>query len=211
MKGRYDYPKEKLLAYGFVEREGTFFLTTDFAGGRFLALVTLREGCLQLHLFDKELREEFFVHKAKKDGPFLTPLLEEEQSLLEDIRKNCAVYRYETEQANRIYANFPFLFSTSFEHLWEKEPGFAVLRNERGHWFALLMEIDGRRIRLPQERVVLLNVRCRDVDPFMTLGVLPAYHMNKRTWVSLRVDDTLSDDFLQQKTRESLRLSLAKD
>lgn len=210
MRTNHDFPKERLLAYGFQKDKDGYLLERDFRLGNFKAQVRLRDGELHFQLIDKDTGDNCPLIHSSQGGAFLTPLKEEMEMLIKDILKKCSVYHYETSQANRIYSLLEKEFGISFVYLWEKYPSFAVLRNENGKWFALMAEIEGRKVHRDEERIVLLNVRNKDVDPFMTIGVVPAYHMNKRTWVSLMLNDTLTDEFILDKVRKSLALSRRK-
>lgn len=210
MRGNYVFPKELLLNYGFRPDKAGFLLEKDFGKGVFQAQIRVQDNILSFHLIDKTSGDPYPLVNLDQTGEFLTPLKEEKEMLLKDILSKCAIYRYASKQTNRIYTILEKEFGSSFVHIFEKYPEFAVLRNESKKWFALLVEIEGRKIHREEERIDLLNVRNDDIDPFMTLGVLPAYHMNKGTWVSLVLNDTLSDFFVLEKVRKSLELSRGK-
>ena len=85
-------------------------------------------------------------------------------------------------------------FRVTGEQLWEDAPDCLVFRNPNSKkWFAILMDVDRRRLGLSGEGVTdVVNVKS---DPLLigsllhNSGYLPAYHMNKRTWISIRLDD----------------------
>jgi len=87
-------------------------------------------------------------------------------------------------------------FGTRPEYLWEKYPGYAVLRRgDTRKWYGLVMEVPRARLKLPGPGAVwVLNVKC---SPLMTgglrrqEGILPAYHMNKAAWLTVLLDGTL--------------------
>ncbi|MEO2655007.1 MmcQ/YjbR family DNA-binding protein [Blautia wexlerae] len=68
-------------------------------------------------------------------------------------------------------------YGTEPEYLWKKDPDSAVLRHKNGKWYADLV---GMIIQ--------------------TYGFLPGYHMNKRHWITILLDDSVSEaktlDFL---------------
>lgn len=76
------------------------------------------------------------------------------------------------------------------EHLFRSSPETAVFRH--GHnkrWFAVIMKISGEKLGLRSaEKVTVVNVKC-NVDLGELLrgekGIYPAYHMNKRHWLTL--------------------------
>ena len=71
-----------------------------------------------------------------------------------------------------------------------------VLRHEgSGRWFALLMRVKRGALGLPGEgRIDVMNVK---IDPALAVslrgrpGILPAYHMNKESWVSVLLDGSV--------------------
>ena len=82
-------------------------------------------------------------------------------------------------------------------------PTYPVLRHRDSRkWFALLMDVPRSKLGLPgAERVDLLNLKCA---PAMAgslrtqPGILPAYHMNKKTWTTIVLDGTVGAEELQK-------------
>ena len=85
------------------------------------------------------------------------------------------------------------------EHPWADEPEFAVFRHESNRkWFALFMTVARFRLGLPGEGdIAVVNLKA---DPRLIgsqrekPGFFPAYHMNKRYWISIALDDTVTDE-----------------
>lgn len=86
-------------------------------------------------------------------------------------------------------------YDTDPEYPWLRTPDAAVLRHKGNQkWYGLIMNIGKDRIGLKgEEHTDILNVKC---DPLMTgsllmiKGILPAYHMNKKNWVTVLLDGT---------------------
>jgi predicted DNA-binding protein (MmcQ/YjbR family) len=84
----------------------------------------------------------------------------------------------------------------------------AVLRHaENKKWYGLIMDVPEKRLGLPgNEEVEVLNVKC---DPILMgslrtkRGFLPAYHMNKDSWISI----VLRDVELNEEIRNVIALS----
>ena len=97
---------------------------------------------------------------------------------------------------------FQFLWETYHvkpEYLWEKYPEDAIFRNPTSQkWFALFMEVSGRKIGFHNETCIkILNVKC---DPqllgslLLKPGFFPAYHMNKLHWLTILLNGTVTED-----------------
>ena len=68
-----------------------------------------------------------------------------------------------------------------------------------GKWFGLMMNLERSRVGLPGEgKVDVLNLKCDPEEGFivreMYEGIIPAYHMNKRHWITAALDGTADPD-----------------
>lgn len=107
-----------------------------------------------------------------------------------------------TAQLERMERFIEERFGGTPEHLWARSPQDAICRHAAsGKWYVLFMEVPGNRLGLAKEDSVwILNLRC---DPRMTgsllleEGFLPAYHMNKNSWISILLDGTVPDGKIQ--------------
>lgn len=106
-------------------------------------------------------------------------------------------------------------FGASPEYLWARYPSYCVLRHAGNRkWFAAVMDVPGNKLGLPGDRTVeILDVKC---DPVLlgsllgTEGFLPAYHMNKSSWVTILLDGSVADDEITGLLNISYRLTEGK-
>ena len=104
-------------------------------------------------------------------------------------------------QYERIPEHLREVFGTEQEHLWAQYPTYSVFRHPHSRkWYAIIMDIPKSRLGLAGEEIVtILNVKCSPlmVGPLLTEpGFFPAYHMNRTTWISILLDDTVPDEKL---------------
>lgn len=103
-----------------------------------------------------------------------------------------------------IYEYVKKQYGTVPEYLWKESPESAVLRHPNGKWYAVLMQVEKSKLGLEGDtKVDIIDVKC---DPDMvglltqTYGFLPGYHMNKKYWLTMLLDGTVSEakilDFL---------------
>lgn len=81
-------------------------------------------------------------------------------------------------------------FGTEPEYPWARYPHYAVLRHQQGRkWYALIMDVPPDRLGLAGDGPVeIINLKSDGVLDLLisgTPGILPAYHMDKRHWVSI--------------------------
>ena len=77
------------------------------------------------------------------------------------------------------------------------DPDLAVLRHPCGKWYGIAMHVPAATFGLDGGKVDAVNVKCSpEVAELIrgAYGVAPAYHMNKRHWLSVILDGSLDDD-----------------
>lgn len=90
-------------------------------------------------------------------------------------------------------------FGADDERLWLSFPDYVVFRNSRNKkWFAIIMDIEKSKLGLDGEgKLDVLNIKCDSILIGSLLhnpGFLPAYHMSKKSWVTLLLDGSVPDD-----------------
>ena len=97
-------------------------------------------------------------------------------------------------------------YAASPEFLWRKYPTYAVFRHAHNRkWFAIIMNVSGSlfgvednvdvmNVKLPPEWVAQLSGQ---------VGFAPAYHMNKKHWLTVCLDNTLLEMQLIELLSES--------
>ena len=87
-------------------------------------------------------------------------------------------------------------YGTEPEYLWAELPTAAVLRHSGSNkkWYAVMMEVERERLGLEGGgKVDIIDTKC---DPLLVGsmilndGFLPAYHMNKKHWISVILNGT---------------------
>lgn len=195
----YQFNSKKAKEYGFVENQGVWTYSSTILQGDFLMMVTVEDGDLSFQVYDQETGDLYpQVHMESMRGTFVGSVREACLEVLYSIRKACfEVQEFLCPQTKRIMAFVQEKYGNQLEYLWEKSPDTAVLRHEDNQkWYAILMRIPWDRLDKGREGLVeAVNLKHDQVaDLLSQLGIYPAFHMNKRYWISLPLDDTLTDE-----------------
>ena len=195
----YQFNSKKAKEYGFVENQGVWTYSSTILQGDFLMMVTVEDGDLSFHVYDQETGDLYpQVHMESMRGTFVGSVREACLEVLYSIRKACfEVQEFLCPQTKRIMALVQEKYGNQLEYLWEKSPDTAVLRHEDNQkWYAILMRIPWNRLDKGREGLVeAVNLKHDQVADLLSLmGIYPAFHMNKRYWISLPLDDTLTDE-----------------
>ena len=211
----YQFNSKKAKEYGFVENQGVWTYSSTILQGDFLMMVTVEDGDLSFRVYDQETRDLYpQVHMESMTGSFVASVREACLEILYQIRKACfEVQDFICPQTKRIMAQIQEKYGNQLEYLWEKSPDTAVLRHEGNKkWYAVLMKISWDKLEKGREGLVeAVNLKHDQVaDLLSKKGIYPAFHMNKRYWISVALDDTLSDEMVLELIETSWNLTIKK-
>ncbi len=195
----YQFNSKKAKEYGFVENQGVWTFSSTILQGDFLMIVAVEDGVLAIQVYDQETGDLYpQVHMESMRGTFVGSVREACLEVLYDIRKACfEVQEFLCPQTKRIMTLVQAKYENQLEYLWEKSPDTAVLRHDDNQkWYAVLMKISWEKLDKSREgQVEVVNLKHDQVaDLLLEKGIYSAFHMNKRYWISLPLDDTLLDE-----------------
>ena len=211
----YQFNHEKARAYGFVENEEVWNYSCKILQGDFVMTVSITPDNVSFQVFDQETGDLYpQVHMESMTGSFVASVREACLEILYQIRKTCFdVQDFIFPQTKRIMTQVQEKYSNQLEYLWEKSPDTAVLRHEGNKkWYAVLMKITWDKLEKGGEgQVEAVNLKHDQVaDLLSKKGIYPAFHMNKRYWISVALDDTLSDEEVLELIEKSWNLTTKK-
>ena len=211
----YQFNQEKARAYGFVESSGVWTYSCQILQDDFIMTVSITTDNVSFQVFDQETGDLYpQVHMESMTGSFVASVREACLEILYQIRKACfEVQDFICPQTKRIMAQIQEKYGNQLEYLWEKSPDTAVLRHEGNKkWYAVLMKFSWDKLEKGREGLVeAVNLKHDQVvDLLSQKGIYPAFHMNKRYWISVALDDTLSDEEVLELIERSWNLTSKK-
>lgn len=208
---QYEVIEEKLIEYGFTRNHEKYQFSKEFMN--FRADIMVYQGEVSGKVMDLEFDEEYVNFRIQNQvGEFVSKVRDEYESILMDIRTHCfKKMDFVYAQSNRISKRIQDMYHVRPEFLWTKFPRYGVYRNARSHkWFAIIMNITKEKLGLDsKDEVEIINVK---LDDYVSLvldkeGIYPSYHQSKKNWVSVLLDDTLTDDEIFALIQYSFSLS----
>ncbi len=113
----------------------------------------------------------------------------------------------------QIFAYVKRKYHTVPDYPWRDEN--VVLRHaDNKKWYGIIMEVGYAKLGLSGEGTVdIMNVKCAPelIGSLRTRpGIHPAYHMNKESWISIRLDGSVAAEEIKDLIDLSFRLTRAK-
>lgn len=202
---------KKLIKYGFRKNKTVYRYEKFFRNNEFKTIVEIsKEGAVTGKVIELENNEEFLPLKVEtQQGAFIGAIREEYKLVLTDIRDNCFSKNYFIfPQSNRITNLIVKKYGDKPNFMWEQFEGYGVFKNvDNNKWYGIIMNIDYSKIGLDNKNPVeVINVKLNK-DKIQELlkkdGYYPAWHMNKKSWITITLDETISDDEIMNLIEES--------
>jgi len=200
---------EKLQEYGFNKEEDSYKYITEILN-KFRVDIIIRNDVVIGHIYDLSTNEEYVSYRQLENtGAYVSKVRDEYLKVLKDIKGKCSKNElFILDQTNRITAKIKELYSNDPEFLWESTPGAGVFRNATSKkWYGIVMNIDKSKIDSKckgEIEVINLKLAKEKIEKLiLNDGYYPAYHMNKKYWISIILDNTLSDDVILEYIEES--------
>lgn len=207
---RYNPNKESLLKYGFIENNNQFTYCKVFLDS-FKAEIIVEDEILVGKVIDLDLQEEYTNFRIENNvGTFSNNIKEEYEKILKDIRKKCFnKKRFISEQANRIAQLIFDKYKDEPYYEWEETPDYGVYKNkETKKWYGIIMNIGKDKINDGEGKIDVLNVKLDEnkiKELIKTKKYFPAYHMNKKYWITIPLDNRISDQEIMMQIEESYK------
>ena len=192
---KYSFQPDKAQAYGFKKMDGIFEYQCPVLSGSFFLKMWIKAQEVSFKVYDY-----IQIHLEQLQGHFVGQVREVCQETLAAIRQSCfEVEDFLYPQAKRLMNYISQRFQGRIEYLWERSPDSGAIRHrDTLKWYGVFMAIDWKKLDAGKSgKIEVLNVKTNQVaDLTQEKGIYPAFHMNKKYWVSIPLDNTLADEEL---------------
>lgn len=207
---RYETDEKALLKFGFAIENGKTVYRKKLPEDNFEVVVEY-DGRFKGRIEDLDMGGEYTNFRLEGSTGYSAEIRQKFTDILLDVRKKCCRNRYFVfSQTRRINEYIYSRFGVNPEFLWESTPSFAVYRRKNSQkWFALIGNLKRSKLEPTtgsKEEMEFMNIKIAVNDVANALknnGFYPAYHMNKKSWITVILDGTVSDDTIQKMIEDS--------
>lgn len=197
--------KQKLIKYGFKKENNIYKIEKHFMNNSFKAIITIEKESVKGKIIDLEFNEEYTnIRVENSQGEFVNKVKNEYKKILQDIKNNCFENKYFIgDQANRITNYILNKYNDKPDFLWEKYEDFGVFRNQiNKKWYAIIMNINMTVLKEKENKQIdIINIKTdeKTIEKLIKeKGYYKAYHMNKKNWLTIALDETLKDSDIEK-------------
>ena len=194
------FNNNELLDYGFIKEDNNYKYSKMIMNNEFRVDVIISNNKLSSKVIDNSVNEEYYsVFVKDNKGEYVGRVREEYYNVIKDIVDKCSSKEYFIyKQTNRICKYIIIKYFAKPEFLWDSSPDCGVFRHkDNNKWFGIIMNIDKYKLDgINHKDIEVINIKIdqNNLDELLKInGIYRAYHMNKKMWVSIILDDTLDD------------------
>lgn len=205
---------DRLISYGFKKIDNQYIISKNILDDSFRIDIKIStDGLVKGKVYDLSFNEEYTNYRVENQtGEFVNKIRKSFEDFLIDIRNNCTTPKYFiTNQANRITDFIIKQYNDIPKFAWSKFPGYGIFKNPHNNkWYGLIMNINKNKIDNGNEKVEILNLKLSENKIKNLLnkkGFYEAYHMNKKNWITILLNDTIKDTEIINYIEESHRFT----
>ncbi len=203
----------ELVKYGFVRRNEWYEYEKELSDGLKAFVMVKDTGKVIGRVVDMEIDEEYISFRLPdQTGEYAAKIKAEYEELLTDIREHCFAKQYfHSVQANALTEMIRERHGITPEFLWSEYPDYGVFRNQvTRKWSSIIMQVPKNKITgNSAEMIEVIDIKTdkRTAELLEREGFYSAYHMNRKNWVSIILDDTVDNEVIMELIDSNFRNS----
>ena len=208
---------EKLLEYGFILKDNKYILEKSINNNLFQVIVEISKDNSVSKVVDLATKEEYIlVDVSSSAGDFVGRVKAEYDNILNAIIEKCTTLNiFKRKQAKMIIQYVKEKYKDDLEYLWKKFPNNAIWRNKRNNkWYGALLVVSENKLGISSDKVVeIIDLRYQKDKIKEVIDhnkILEGYHMNKNSWITIRLDESVEIEEIYKLIDNSYKLSLEK-
>lgn len=207
---------DKLIPFGFILDGDIYYYNTEILDGQFLMSVTVNcDGKIDTKLIDTAGDEEYVLHLIPdSQGKFIGQIREEYEKVLERISDICFETEiFKSKQSKKLIEYVREKYGDELEFLWAKFPDNAIWRRkDTSKWYAALLTVSKNKLSIKSDEIVeIINLRMKPEELKKIVDnelYFPGWHMNKKNWITIILDGSVSFDEICRRLDESYKLAV---
>ena len=199
---KYNFSKEKLLQYGFREEAEKLIYRKEILDSSFLIEIVFVNSQLMIEVYDLEYNEIYSLFSVD------SAVGETVQNIREDVEKLLSSILGLADESGKISSEIIDYCNNKYggNHVnpFKKHPDILAFVNERNKWYALLLDVEYNKLNKNTDittKVKILNVKYptdRILEIIDNKNIFPAYHMNKKHWISVVLDKNIKLETIKE-------------
>ena len=198
----YNFSKEQLKGFGFKEEEDKLVYKKEILDSYFLIEIVFANNQLTIEVYDLEFDEIYSLFSVD------SAVGETVQNIRENVEKLLSSILGLADESGKISSEIIDYCNNKYgeNHVnpFKKHPDILALVNEKNKWYALFLDVDYNKLNKNTDittKVKILNIKYpanKILEIIDNKNIFPAYHMNKKHWISIVIDKNIKLETIKE-------------
>lgn len=196
------------IAYGFSKTGDYYILQSDIDVENFNVIVKIGKDSFEVNVIELPFNEEYILFNVlDSKGKFVSQIRKKVNELIGDIVNSC----FSSLDYRKLLLDYvKEKYGTIPEEPWEDNNHATIKTTNSKKWYGIFMSIPYKTLGLDKgEKIDVLNVK---LNPELIESLIdkkhffPAYHMNKKYWITILLDSDTDLNLVKSLIDESFKL-----
>lgn len=197
----YNFSKEQLLQFGFEEEAEKLIYRKGILDSSFVIEIVFVDSQLLVEVYDLEFAEIYSLFSVDSAvGETVQNIREHVENLLRSILGLAD----ESGKIGSEVIDYCNKYGGNHVNPFKKHPDILAFVNEKNKWYALLSDVEYNKLNKNTDittKVKVLNLKYptdKILDIIDNKNIFPAYHMNKKHWISIVLDKNIKLETIKE-------------
>ena len=199
---KYNFSKEQLKGFGFKEEAEKLIYREEIVDSSFLIEIVFVDSQLLVEVYDLEFDEVYSLYSVDRAvGETVQNVREYVETLLSSV---LGLADESGKIGSEIIDYCNNKYGENHVNPFKKHSDILAFVNEKNKWYALLLDVEYNRLNKNTDittKVKILNVK-HPTDNILDIidnkNIFPAYHMNKKHWISIVLDKNIKLETIKE-------------
>ena len=199
---KYNFSKEQLKGFGFKEEVDKLVYKKEILDSNFLIEIVFANNQLTIEVYDLEFDETYSLFSVD------SAVGETVQNIRENVEKLLSLILGLADESGKISSEIIDYCNNKYGenrvNPFKKHPDILVLVNEKNKWYSLFLDVDYNKLNKNTDittKVKILNIKYpanKILEIIDNKNIFPAYHMNKKHWISIVIDKNIKLETIKE-------------
>ncbi len=207
-----------LLDIGFVEESEYYKYETTIINNQFHLIIKIeKNGVIVSDCFEISTKEKLMpYYVSSASGDFMGQIKDEYDRIIQTVKEKCCIKNiFKSEYSALVIEYVKNKYNDELEYLWKKFPNNAIWRNKRNQkWYGALLVVEKSKLGINEAGIIEIIDLLLEPERIEQLvdnkKYFEGYHMNKKHWITVKLDGSVDINEIYKLIDNSYHLSKNK-
>ncbi len=207
-----------LLDIGFVEESEYYKYETTIINNQFHLIIKIeKNGVIVSDCFEISTKEKLMpYYVSSASGDFMGQIKDEYDRIIQTVKEKCCIKNiFKSEYSALVIEYVKNKYNDELEYLWKKFPNNAIWRNKGNQkWYGALLVVEKSKLGINEAGIIEIIDLLLEPERIEQLvdnkKYFEGYHMNKKHWITVKLDGSVDINEIYKLIDNSYHLSKNK-